>query len=46
MYCSGGARADYITVFATADKSAGARGVAAFIVPKDAAGFSITKVAA
>jgi acyl-CoA dehydrogenase len=43
MYCSGGARAEYVTVFATTDKSLGARGIAVFVVPKGTPGFTVTK---
>jgi acyl-CoA dehydrogenase len=43
IYCSGGARAEYITVFATTDKAAGARGIAVFIVPKGTPGFTVVK---
>jgi len=32
-----------VTVFATTDKSLGAKGIAAFVVPKDSPGFIITK---
>ncbi|QTI69923.1 acyl-CoA dehydrogenase family protein [Gordonia polyisoprenivorans] len=43
MYCTNGARADYITVFANADKSLGAKGIACFVVPRGTPGFSIAK---
>jgi len=43
IFCSGGARAEYITVFATTDKSAGPRGIAVFVVPKDTPGLIIVK---
>ena len=43
IYCSLGAQAEYVTVFATADKTAGAKGIAAFIVPKDTPGFIVVK---
>ena len=43
IYCTGGATADCITVFATVDKSLGARGISAFVVPQDAPGLVIVK---
>jgi acyl-CoA dehydrogenase len=43
IFCSLGAQAEYITVFATTDKSAGARGIAVFIVPKGTPGFVVVK---
>jgi acyl-CoA dehydrogenase len=43
MYCTNGARSDYITVFANADKSLGAKGIGCFIVPRGTPGFSIAK---
>ena len=43
MYCSNGARADYTTVFANADKSLGAKGIASFVVPRDTPGFTVPK---
>ncbi|MEO7352528.1 MAG: acyl-CoA dehydrogenase family protein [Marmoricola sp.] len=43
MYCTNGARSDYITVFANADKSLGAKGIACFVVPRGTPGFSIAK---
>jgi acyl-CoA dehydrogenase len=43
IYCSGGATAEYVVVFATVDKSLGAKGINAFIVPKGAPGFVIAK---
>ena len=43
MYCSGGATADYLVVFANIDKSLGAAGIKAFIVPTDAPGFKVLK---
>ena len=39
MYVSGGTVADFFTVFAKTDPTAGARGISAFIVPKDTPGF-------
>jgi acyl-CoA dehydrogenase len=43
IYCTNGAASDYITVFATTDKSLGAKGIACFVVEKDTPGFSIPK---
>ncbi|MBS42470.1 MAG: hypothetical protein CMH83_04740 [Nocardioides sp.] len=43
MYCTGGAFADYVVVFATIDKSNGARGINAFIVPRGTPGFTVAK---
>ncbi|ANQ75900.1 MULTISPECIES: acyl-CoA dehydrogenase family protein [Rhodococcus] len=43
IFCSGGATAEYIVVFATVDKSLGAKGINAFVVPADAPGFIIAK---
>ncbi|MBF4162711.1 acyl-CoA dehydrogenase family protein [Nocardioides acrostichi] len=43
IYCSGGATAEYVVVFATVDKSLGAKGINAFVVPKDAPGFVVAK---
>ena len=43
IFCSGGERAEYVTVFATTDKSAGSRGMAVFIVPKGTPGLVIAK---
>ncbi len=40
-YISGGAVADYVSIFAKTNPSAGARGVSGFVVPKDAPGFSV-----
>ena len=42
-YCSNGASADFITVFATTDKSLGSKGIHAFAVPRDAPGLFVTK---
>lgn len=44
IYCTNGARSDYITVFATTDKTLGAKGIACFIVEKGTPGFSVPKV--
>jgi acyl-CoA dehydrogenase len=43
IFCSGATTAEYITVFATTDKSLGAKGIAAFIVPSGTPGLVITK---
>jgi acyl-CoA dehydrogenase len=43
IYCSNGAKAEYVVVFATVDKSLGAKGINAFVVPKGTPGFVIAK---
>jgi alkylation response protein AidB-like acyl-CoA dehydrogenase len=43
QWCTNGDHADVITVFATVDRGQRARGVTAFLVEKDAAGFSVGK---
>jgi acyl-CoA dehydrogenase len=43
IYCSGAVGAEYVTVFATTDKSLGAKGIACFVVPSDTPGYEITK---
>ena len=43
VYISGGTVADFCTVFAKTDREAGARGVSAFIVPRDTPGFTVTR---
>jgi acyl-CoA dehydrogenase len=43
MYCTGGGTADYLVVFATIDKSLGAAGIKAFIVPTTTPGFKVLK---
>jgi alkylation response protein AidB-like acyl-CoA dehydrogenase len=43
VYISGGTVADYCTVFAKTDRTAGSRGVSAFIVPTGTPGFTITR---
>jgi acyl-CoA dehydrogenase len=43
MYCSMGASADYVVVFATIDKKAGRHGIRAFIVERGTPGFRIAK---
>jgi len=43
-FSTNGAEADFITTFATKDKSLGYRGISAFVVDKDAPGFSVGKI--
>src|SRR5438094_5770714 len=43
QWCTNGAHADVICVFATVDRNKGAAGVTAFLVEKDAPGFSVGK---
>ena len=43
IFCSAGATAKYTVVFATTDKSLGARGIGAFVVPKDTPGLIVAK---
>ena len=43
MYCTGGAFAEYVVVFATIDKAQGANGINAFVVPKGTPGFVVAK---
>ncbi len=43
IYCSYGAIANYIVVFATIDKSLGGAGIRAFVVERDTQGLVITK---
>jgi acyl-CoA dehydrogenase len=43
MFCTGGAVSDFIVVFATVDPSQRHRGIRAFVVEKDAVGFSVSK---
>jgi acyl-CoA dehydrogenase len=43
IYCSGGSFAEYIVVFANADKSLGPAGIRAFVVPKNTPGLIIVK---
>ncbi|WP_217575045.1 acyl-CoA dehydrogenase family protein [Streptomyces sp. GbtcB7] len=43
IFCSFGATAEYVVVFATIDKSLGAKGINAFVVPKDTPGFVVTR---
>jgi len=44
IFISNGAEADFVTTFATRDKSLGHRGISAFVVEKGTAGFSVGKV--
>ncbi|KOU59805.1 hypothetical protein ADK57_32270 [Streptomyces sp. MMG1533] len=44
IFCTNGAVADYTVVFATTDKTLGAKGINAFVVPKGAPGFVVGKV--
>jgi acyl-CoA dehydrogenase len=43
MYCTGGASASYVVVFATIDKEAGRHGIRAFVVEKGTPGATVTK---
>lgn len=43
IFCTAGATAEYTTVFATTDRSLGARGIASFVVPKGTPGFLVTR---
>lgn len=43
-FITGGNLADYILVFASTDPSKGVKGLSAFVVPKDAPGFSTGKI--
>ncbi|GAB3082033.1 acyl-CoA dehydrogenase family protein [Nocardioides zeae] len=43
IYCTNGARADWVTAFATTDKTLGGKGIACFVVPTDTPGFSVPK---
>jgi alkylation response protein AidB-like acyl-CoA dehydrogenase len=43
MYCSLGASADYVVVFATIDKAAGRHGIRAFVVERQTPGFKVAK---
>lgn len=43
IFITNGAEADFVTTFATKDKSLGYRGISAFIVEKGTAGFSVGK---
>lgn len=44
IFITNGAEADFVTTFATRDKSQGYRGISAFIVEKGTSGFSVGKV--
>ena len=44
MFISNGAEAEFVTTFATKDKSLGYRGISAFVVDKDTKGFSVGKL--
>lgn len=43
MFCSGGALAEYVVVFATVDRALGWDGIRAFVVPNDSPGFKLVK---
>jgi alkylation response protein AidB-like acyl-CoA dehydrogenase len=43
-FISNGAEADFVTTFATKDKSLGYRGISAFVVDKGTPGFSVGKI--
>jgi acyl-CoA dehydrogenase len=43
MYCTGGSTAEFAVVFATVDKSLGAKGINAFVIPRDTPGYIVTK---
>ena len=43
IFCSGAASAESVVVFATTDKSLGAKGIAAFLAPMETPGLVITK---
>jgi butyryl-CoA dehydrogenase len=44
IFISNGAEADFVTTFATKDKSLGYRGISAFVVDKGTKGFSVGKL--
>ncbi|WP_405669780.1 acyl-CoA dehydrogenase family protein [Streptomyces sp. NBC_01530] len=44
IFCTNGATGEYVTVFATVDKSLGAKGISSFVVPKGTPGFTVAKV--
>lgn len=44
IFITNGAEADFFTVFATRDRSLGYKGISAFIVERDAPGFSVGKI--
>jgi alkylation response protein AidB-like acyl-CoA dehydrogenase len=43
-FISGGAVADFVSMFAKTDPAAGSRGVSGFVVPKHAPGYSVARV--
>jgi len=43
MYCTSGSECEYAVVFATVDKSLGAKGISAFVVPASTPGFIVVK---
>jgi len=43
MFCSGGALAEYLVVFATVDRSLGYGGIRSFVVPAATPGFTVVK---
>ncbi|MFJ9543769.1 acyl-CoA dehydrogenase family protein [Streptomyces sp. NPDC101225] len=43
IFCTGGATGEYVTVFATVDKSQGAKGINCFVVPRGTPGFTVPK---
>lgn len=43
IYCTQGAHCTYVVVFATIDKSLGAKGINAFVVPAGTPGFTVVK---
>lgn len=44
IFCTNGARADVVVVFATIDKSIGREGIKAFVVEKGTPGFTVGKI--
>lgn len=44
MFCSNGARADWVVVWATVDPSLGREGHRAFVVPQGTPGFRVTRI--
>jgi acyl-CoA dehydrogenase len=44
IFCTNGARADIVVVFATVDKSLGREGIKAFVVEKGTPGFEVGKI--
>jgi len=43
IFCSNGASAGYVVVFATVDRELGSRGIRAFVVERDTPGFEVVK---